>query len=291
MDEAPLIDAPFVDSVFHPSDFSAASENAFAHALALALVRKTTFTILHTDESRYDWQKFPAVRTTLERWGVLQPDSPRSAVFKQLAVRIKKVGLKSRTPLEAILHYLDKHPTDLIVLATEGRSGVPRWLQPSMAERIAERSRTMTLFVPEQSRGFVSSKDGTLALQRILVPVDQRPSPLPALEYTARIAGTLGTPVKITLLHVGDPVPLPGSLMPQIPGCSWQQEHRQGEVVDELIKAAREHRADLIVMTTAGHEGILDALRGSVTQQVLRHAPCPLLAIPEKVLLQQGAPG
>jgi nucleotide-binding universal stress UspA family protein len=35
-----------------------------------------------------------------------------------------------------------------------------------------------------------------------------------------------------------------------------------------------------MMMATAGHEGILDALRGSVTQQVLRQAPCPLLAVP-----------
>jgi len=281
MDEAHILDAPFVKSVLHPSDFSAASENAFAHALAIALIRKTEFTILHTGGSRDDWTKSPAVRTTLERWGMLEPGSPRSAVFEQLAVRVNKIGLKSDTPLEAILHYLDTHPTDLIVLATEGRSGMPRWLQPSMAERIAERSATMTLFVPEKSRGIVSLEDGTLSIKRILVPVDQRPSPLPAIEYTARIAGILGTPIEIILLHVGEAAPLPDSVLPQIPNLGWKQEHRQGEVVDELIDAARQHQVDLIAMTTAGQEGILDALRGSVTQQVLHQAPCPLLAIPE----------
>jgi nucleotide-binding universal stress UspA family protein len=33
-------------------------------------------------------------------------------------------------------------------------------------------------------------------------------------------------------------------------------------------------------MPTRGREGILDALRGSVTEQVLRRAECPLLAVP-----------
>jgi nucleotide-binding universal stress UspA family protein len=33
-------------------------------------------------------------------------------------------------------------------------------------------------------------------------------------------------------------------------------------------------------MATEGHEGILDALRGSVTEQVVRRAPCPVLAVP-----------
>jgi nucleotide-binding universal stress UspA family protein len=159
MGETPAPNTPFVNSVFHPSDFSAASENAFAHALALALVRKTEFTILHTGGSGEDWTGFPAVRATLERWGTLEPGSPRSAVFEQLAVRIKKVRLESRNPVEAILHYLAKHPTDLIVLATEGRTGLPSWLQPSVAERVAERSGTKTLFVPDKARGFVSRQD------------------------------------------------------------------------------------------------------------------------------------
>ncbi len=38
--------------------------------------------------------------------------------------------------------------------------------------------------------------------------------------------------------------------------------------------------AHLIAMTTHGHDGFPDVLRGSVTDQVLRGAPCPLLAVP-----------
>ena len=64
---------PLVRSVVHPTDFSAASENAFAHALAIALVRRTTLKILHVGARRpraeVPWTSFPAVRTTLERWG------------------------------------------------------------------------------------------------------------------------------------------------------------------------------------------------------------------------------
>jgi nucleotide-binding universal stress UspA family protein len=33
-------------------------------------------------------------------------------------------------------------------------------------------------------------------------------------------------------------------------------------------------------MPTAGHHGVLDALRGSTTERVIRHAPCPVLALP-----------
>jgi hypothetical protein len=55
---------------------------------------------------------------------------------------------------------------------------------------------------------------------------------------------------------------------------------RTGDVVSTILKAADEQQADLIAMPTAGHHGFLDAVRGSTTERVLRHAPCPVLAVP-----------
>jgi len=42
-----------------------------------------------------DWARFPPVRKTLERWQVLAPGSPRSAVFEKLAVRVTKVSARA----------------------------------------------------------------------------------------------------------------------------------------------------------------------------------------------------
>jgi nucleotide-binding universal stress UspA family protein len=33
-------------------------------------------------------------------------------------------------------------------------------------------------------------------------------------------------------------------------------------------------------MPTAGHRNILDIFRGSTTERVIRHAPCPVIAVP-----------
>jgi nucleotide-binding universal stress UspA family protein len=57
---------------------------------------------------------------------------------------------------------------------------------------------------------------------------------------------------------------------------------REGDALEEIVKLAAAPPADLVVMTTAGHHGFLDALRGSTTERVLRRVGCPLLAIPEK---------
>ncbi len=274
---------PLVTSVFHPSDFSGAGENAFAHALAIALIRQTAFTILNVGrdgEGDEGWTRFPAVRATLERWSLLEPGSPRSAVFDELNVRVKKVSLSDRDPVAATLDYLDRNPTDLIVLATEGREGIPRWLDRSVAESLARRSETSTLFVPEGAKGFVSMEDGHLSLSRVLLPVDRTPDPRAAIQFATRAARALGNgDVEITALHVGSGG-APAFELPEDPAWHWRVETRTGEVVDEIAAAAADGQADLIIMTTEGHQGVLDALRGSTTERVLRQSPCPLLAVP-----------
>jgi len=278
-------DAPFVQSIFHPSDFSEASLHAFAHALAIGLIRQTELTILHSGSDFLgadEWTKFPPVRKTLERWGLLEPGSDRAAIFDEFQLRVQKVNLRSLSPLSASMKYLKKHPTDLIVLSTHGREGVPRWIRPSKAERLAHRAGTLTLFVPESGRGFVSLEDGGVDLSRVLSPIDHGPNPAAAITYATRAARALrasATP-EIVMLHVGETSDLPPIEVPKDSGCSFRTEQRDGPVVDGILQVAREIDADMIAMTTQGHDGFLDALRGSVTDQVLRGAPCPLLAVP-----------
>ena len=273
---------PLVESVFHPTDFSPASADAFAHALAIALVRRASFTILHAGDAYLgedQWTSFPPVRETLERWGVLEKGSPRSAVFDELMMTVKKVNVRG-DPLKAILDYLEKRRMDLIVLATEGRDGLPRWLRRSVAETVARRTRTKTLFVPRGARGFVSAEDGSVALRRVLIPIASDPDPGAALEYASRAASAFSEgAVKVTLLHVGDAA-MPAPAVPESPVCSWEMLQRSGDVVDTIAEVAGEIEPDLMFMATRGRDGVLDALRGTVTEQVLRRSPCPLVAVP-----------
>jgi len=51
-------------------------------------------------------------------------------------------------------------------------------------------------------------------------------------------------------------------------------------VVDlEIVVLAKELQADLIVMGCRGHRGIRRAIEGSISDAVIRHAPCPVLVV------------
>jgi len=54
----------------------------------------------------------------------------------------------------------------------------------------------------------------------------------------------------------------------------------QGRAADEIVAYANRVAADLIVMGTHGRTGIRRVLLGSVAEQVLRQARCPLLVVP-----------
>jgi nucleotide-binding universal stress UspA family protein len=269
---------PFVNSIFHPSDFSKASELAFAHALAIALIRKTELVILHAGRGQLDdWAQFPPVRKTLERWQVLAPGSPRSAVYEKLAIRVTKVVRTRGNPVQASLEHIEKQKPDLVVLATRGRHGLPLWLKPSVAQAIAQRTNAMTLFVPSGCRGIVSL-DGTIQLRRILIPVDHEPNAQEAVIRAVRAAEAFGDEaVEILVLHVNGSA-LPQLNRPESRACVWKELRRDGDVVETILNAANE--ADLIVMATEGRQGFVDAVRGSVTERVVRGAPCPVLAVP-----------
>jgi nucleotide-binding universal stress UspA family protein len=55
---------------------------------------------------------------------------------------------------------------------------------------------------------------------------------------------------------------------------------RSGDPASEIVSAAREWQADLLVMGTHGRHGPVRLLLGSVAETVLRHAPCATLVIP-----------
>lgn len=270
-----------IRSIVHPTDFSEASEAAFGHALRIAVAAKAELTILHVsgDAAADDWAAFPHVRRTLAHWGLMDENESTAAIHERLGVLVRKVEIMPQRPLDGIVHFLEQHPANLIVLATEGRQGVARWLHGSIAEGLARGAKVPTLFVPAKARGFVDPKRGELRLRHILIPIDHHPKPAAAIGTIMRFAHTLaGIDAEERLLHVGKNAPqVERHTEPHRP---LPVATRQGDPVDVIIDVANDWPADLIGMPTAGHHGFLDALRGSTTERVLRRAPCPVLSVP-----------
>ena len=272
---------PSIRSIVHPTDFSALSSVAFVHALRIALAAKSKLHLLHV--VRHDTGgafAFPHVRHLLVQWALSEEDDPPWVIARKLGIEVDTTVIKGQEPTQGILDFLRAEPCDLIVLATHGGDGFEHWLRGSVSEIVSRYSAKPTLFIAPGARGFVSQVNGEIQLRRALVPIDFSPAPDKAIKTGQLIARLLtGADINLHLLHVGRSAP-------PVPSTSFDSRDippvmlRHGNVVQSIVDVAIEFEADFISMPTAGRRHVLDALRGTTTERVIRHAPCPVLAVP-----------
>lgn len=270
-----------IGSILHPTDFSDLSGAALAHALRVALAATSELHLLHiTERETGGPQAFPQVRRLLVQWGLAGADDPPWVVSEKLGLVVDSLTVRWQDPAQGILSYLEQKPCDLVVFATHGRAGIERWLRGSVSEVVLRRLAIPALFMTQGARGFVSQINGDIRLRRILIPVDFSPAPREAVAVIQNFVGLIvRESTALHLLHVGQTIPpLPAELPDGTPLPPVIL--RSGNIVDAIVDAAIEFDIDLIGMPTAGHHGVLDALRGSTTERVIRHAPCPVLAVP-----------
>lgn len=277
------VDGP-VDFVLHPTDLSEASLVAFHHALAIAVRRGAQFTLLHAQGRRAtdNWADFPSVRATLAKWRKAGTTADLGARIRNSSV--SKIEVPIRDPVAACSDYLSTHSVNMLVLATEGRSGLSRLIRASRAERLARESRLFTLFVPTGVRPFVDGASGEVSLRRILLPIDPSTDPRPAMLRAVQAAALLEDPsLEITLLHVqgGDGEDTPTTEVPDLPYCNWSAEVRHADdVAATILGVAEQISADAIYMSTSWHRPFLGRPAGGITEAVLHAAPCPVATIP-----------
>ena len=88
---------------------------------------------------------FPGVRAMLERWRVLPPNSPRNAVAS-IGIDIRKVVVTDDDPVGAVERFLEKQPTDLVVLAADAH--LLDALRGSTTERVLRGGSFPLLAIP-----------------------------------------------------------------------------------------------------------------------------------------------
>lgn len=267
-----------IHEVFHPTDCSPGSNVALAHALKLSLTAKARLTLMRVspEEGVAAADELPDVRGTIARWLATERGGEPTP-----ELQIRWHAASGSSPVRSCLQSLERIPADLIVVATHQHDGRSTWMGTSIAEPLVRSSGEMTLLVPEGAAGFVRPENGTITLKNILIPVAPQPSFAPAIEAARRLMLYLpeaeGT---ATVLHVGDPAGMPELRLPKVPGWRWDCATRSGDLIETILETAGQACADLIVMTTQGRQGFLEALRGSTTERVLRQSQCPMLTMP-----------
>lgn len=141
-------------------------------------------------------------------------------------------------------------------------------------------------------------------LRRILVPVDFSEHSREALRYAVDLGSVFDS--EIVMVFVVESVGYPADLgygQVAIPKLEKELSERgktelarlaarhvgdrlavryhvpAGRPFVEIIRAARDFEADLIIIATHGHTGVEHILFGSTAEKVVRKAPCPVLVV------------
>jgi nucleotide-binding universal stress UspA family protein len=205
-----------------------------------------------------------------------------------------EVLLDEGTPYSTIVARAEQANAELIVVGDRGASGLSRIVLGSVAERVVRHAHTTVLIAR-----------ATAQTGRVLVATDLSDPSLPAIAAGAREASREG--VHVTLLHCVEPINI--VTMPEF-RLAWSAAvlpsaidevqriatQKLGEAAErfsvagerrvavgspaaEIVTAAEQLGAELIVVATHGRTGLKRMLLGSVAESVVRHAGCSVLVV------------
>ena len=211
-------------------------------------------------------------------------------------------------PGAEILRILAEYHIDLVVLGTRRRSQISSFLLGSVSEWVLNEAPCSVLIV----RGKTRTRKITQGLN-ILMATDGSPDAKDAIEFVERL--NLPPSTVLTLLHVvrkkvyqtaqlvttADIQPdtfkklaedllktrgREGATLLETtrkalnrPGLKIVENLAFGHEADEILKAAKRTRADLVVMGSRGLTGLRRFLLGSVSNKVTRHAACSVMVV------------
>ncbi len=291
-----------IKKILVPLDFSPGSMEAFDCATLLAKQFEAEIQLTHIqlpDEAcavpgaghliRECAEAATLIHKKLE---YLVTERPRPAWPENCHIRVGH-------PYEEICKLARELDVDLIVLGSRGNTGLKRVFLGSTAERVVRFAPCPVLVVRRRKM----AKSG---IRKILVPTDFSQCAMAGTMYGALWARTLdaklrlfyvlypAAPVLIDRIATNLPeqIGIPADVELEMKALT-QLDLMQGIKCESRIKigypvgaiCAESDDVDLVIISTHGRTGFKHALMGSVAEQVVRYAECPVLVVPSTCAL------
>jgi nucleotide-binding universal stress UspA family protein len=287
-----------------PTDFSDCAAHALAYAIELAQPAGAEVHLLHVF-AVYDPELHGTVEDSMEASqrreqrvaGTEQELQALAAQHQAAGVVIETEQRRSMAVPAEIIAYAHEKKVD--VIGTHGRSGVKHFLLGSVAEQVVNRAPCDVLTV-----GAACAEDVERSpVRRILVPVDLSEFSGRLLQEARAAAHRYGAALDVLFVLEHWPLPIlwvgPGTVNDLVPSLRRQAQRHLEELVEAtpgpdvpvtlhiqegrpaatITDFAAKQDTDLIVIATHGVTGLGHFFIGSVTERVVRTAPCPVLTV------------
>jgi nucleotide-binding universal stress UspA family protein len=188
------------------------------------------------------------------------------------------------------------HAMDLILIATQGRSGVSRWWLGSVTDQVVREADCPVLVIGPN----VTLDLNSYSVQRVLVPLDGSEVAEQALRSAAWVASNSGAEIDLvrcmsltavaydpaTAVYSADLVNAMQDAVnayletaaAKLPGVSVHKQVLIGGPGQLLLEYLEQRPAQLVIMTSHGRSGLKRAALGSVTDRML-HGAAPVLVL------------
>ena len=227
-------------------------------------------------------------------------DSARRALTPRWG-KADVVSLDER-PVDAILAEAQRFNASVIVVGWRGHGTFHRLLAGSVSRTVAAQAKCPVLVVREAPR----------AVRRVVLAFDGCPNAKRALDFLCSLEPTPGS--RVVLVNVVEPVSVPASVsrlptsvrghirrgasamneerhrkaqetldaaIPRLIRCGWaaKGEVRVGASLANVLGAAEDHRADVLVLGARATSGVERALLGSVANGAMDRSSVPVLLV------------
>ena len=276
--------------ILFPTDLSAASDAALAHAALLAETLRAELTVYHAIDLRKVARRSGRGRA--------MADALRRAeleAVQAISARVQSAGVTARlrveyglAPPQAVVAAIADARPDLTVMSTHGRRGMAHLVLGSVAETAIERGGRPVLCV----RGRRHAR--AAPYRRILVPTDLRSrAAFPvaaalAAAFRAEVIALHAIPFErasLSGLPCENPLSMPGDrdvaafLEPDFNGLRVTARVVLGPGWEAIADVATEERCDLVAMSTHRQDSVADSLLGSRAERIVAVSPCPVLVV------------
>jgi len=211
--------------------------------------------------------------------------------------------VRTGKPWQEIIKAADELSADLLVIATHGYTGLKHTLLGSTAERVIRHSPCPVLVVRGHPAARWNETGNAVAFNHIVLATDLSSNSFKAFPAAQALSKEFGA--NVTLMHVVEGFPIEAILRQEITRTTftrvmsearermnalsmWLRNEsgfkaaiavRFGIPFVEITNAAKGLRDSLIVLATHGYTGLQHMCLGSVAEDVVRHADCPVLVV------------
>ncbi|MBN1383002.1 MAG: universal stress protein [Deltaproteobacteria bacterium] len=285
-----------IEKILVATDFTEASEQAIKLAVLLAKKNVSHVHLLHVIPRRSGW---PVDYSSIVR-DVNKIIQGNVEVIRRGGLSEPHVSVLFGNPVEEIIDQAESLDVNVVMIGSGEKETGDRFPLGVKAENILRGSSRPV---------WVVKKGASEEIKKILCPVDFSEHSRRALVNAISLSTMLGAELQVltvaeTISNVYYRV---GNMQADwkkytqkeftkflgdfdFGSLSWNKMVRSGEPHEEILNAASEVGADLMVMGSLGKTGLLRFLMGSVAEKVARELPCSLIMMKAHGMIEEDVP-